>query len=221
MATPRRAVGPTTVVAVGFAGLGCGLGLAFLTREERSPVVALILLLAGTALVLAGTAWLVRAETRPRGLVIEPGTRLPRPAWWLPVTAVGVIDLTAGAAVSGWVGLVGAILVVDGVVEGGRALLAPPPEIDRGVVRAARRLRAAGGAGPPLIGALEPTGRSGVRVVVVDADGSWVDVVLANAERANVAADLAGVELRDQANPSFSSAFALGPSAWSRLAGPS
>ena len=147
--------------------------------------------------------------------------QLPPPAWWWPVGLTGVVDLAAGPAASGWLGLVGAVLVAAAMIGAGRALAAPLAGPDRTVVRAARRLGFIATADDEgLVGALEPVGRSGVRVVAVAADGRWVDVMLGSADRAEAAAALAGVALHDQTDPAFSGAFAIRRRAMDAVARP-
>jgi len=204
---------PAVLCALGGITLAVGLALAYLTREDPSPAVALGSVLLGSLLVLAGSVWAVRRERADDDLVRPDGSgRLPAPAWWYPVGAAGSVDLAAGPAVSGWIGLGGAVLVAAAAVGAGRALIAPATGPDRTVVRAARRLRAV--AGPAhtepaggLVGALEPVGRSGVRLVAVGPDGRWADVMLGTADRARATAELAGVELHEQTDPAFSRRF--------------
>lgn len=200
---------PVALCALGGLALVVGLGLAYVTRDNPTPVVALVSLLVGTLLVLAGAASAVRRERADDDLVRHDGAgRLPPPAWWYPVGGAGAVDLAAGPAVSGWLGLVGAVLAAAAAVGAGQALLDPAPGPGRTVVRAARRLRAVAARGEPgLVGALEPVGRSGVRVVAVGPDGRWADVMLGTAERARAAAELAGVELHEQTDTAFSAGF--------------
>jgi len=219
-ARSRRAR-PAFLCAAGAVALAVGLALAYVTRDDPAPVAALSTLGVGTALVLAGIAWIVGLEGQADRLVLPDGlSRLPPPAWWFPVAATGVVDLAAGPAVSGWIGLVGALLVAVATAGAGHALLTSSTGPGRTVVRAARRLRMVLPGDGALVGALEPVGRSGVRVVAVAPDGQWVDVMLGTAERARAAAALGGVELLDQTDPSFSGAFGRGPGAWSPLVGP-
>jgi hypothetical protein len=186
-----------------------GLAIAYVTRDDASPVLALSVLLLGNVVLLVATAWAVRQERVAADLVLPEGAiELPDPAWWAPVAATAAVDLAAAPAASGWLGLVGVGLASLGLVAAGRVLLAPRPFPDRTVVRAARRLRTVAGIAAPLRGALEPLGRSGVRVVAVGSDGRWTDVVLTTAERARAATALAGMDLLEETEPAFSAAFA-------------
>lgn len=208
---------PAVLCVLGGIALAVGLALAYVTRDDSSPAVALGSVVLGSLLVLSGSTWAVRRERADDDLVRPSGSGwLPPPAWWYPVGAAGLVDLAAGPAVSGWIGLGGAILVAAAMVGAGHALVAPASGPDRTVVRAARRLRAVAApahAGPAggLVGALEPVGRSGVRVVAVGPDGRWADVMLGTADRARAAADLAGVELHEQTDPAFSRRFSRRP----------
>jgi hypothetical protein len=199
---------PSSLCAVGGLALVVGLVLAYVARDLPSPVAAVVVLAVGNVLVLVGTAATVRRERAPRGLILPAGLhRLPAPAWWFPVGATGLVDLAAGPAVAGWLGLAGVVLVAAAAGGAGRSLLRPDTGPDRAVVRAARRLRTVARPGyARLIGALEPIGRSGVRVVSVGPAG-WIDVVLGPADRARAAAALGGLELLDQSDPAFSRAF--------------
>ena len=208
MSARARRTWPAAVCGLGAFALAIGLAIAYGTRDDGSPVAAVATLVLGNVLVLAGTAWTVRRERAAGDLVLPEGLRwLPAPAWWYPVAATGLVDLAAGPAASGWLGLVGALLIAGATIGAGRALAIPTIGPDRTVVRAARRMRTAAGRDTELVGALEPVGRSGVRVVAIGPDGRWVDVMLGTAERAREAAALAGVELLDQTDPGFSRAF--------------
>jgi hypothetical protein len=199
---------PVALSGAGALALAIGVVLAFATREEAAPVPALITLAVGNALVVAGSGWMVRHERAADGLVVPGERQLPTPAWWHPIGLTGLVDIAAAPAVSGWLGLFGLLLVSASAVAAGEVLLRPPAaDLDRGVVRAARKLRTVAVDAGPAVGALEPVGRSGVRVVAIGPDGQWADVVLSGVERAQSAAALAGLELRDQTDPSFGGAF--------------
>lgn len=214
MSVRARLGGAAALGAVGALALGIGLALAYVSRDDPTPVAALVVLMAGNAAVLAGTAWTVRRDRAGIGLVRGelPADGLPPPAWWFPTGATGLVDIAAGPALSGWIGLGGTLLVATATAGAGHALLTTAPEPSRTVVRAARRLRAvvapaagvAAAGDAATVGALEPLGRSGVRVVAVGPDGRWTDVVLGSADRARAAAGLAGVELRERTDPVFS-----------------
>lgn len=201
---------PAALSGAGALALAIGVGLAYSARDEPSPVAALITLAIGNSLVSAGSAWMVRRERAADGLVVPGERRLPTPAWWHPVGLTGLVDVASAPAVSGWLGLVGVLLVSASAIAAGESLLRPSAaDLDRAVVRAARKLRTVATPGAePAIGALEPVGRSGVRVVAVGRDGQWADVVLSDGERARSAVVLAGLDLRDQTDPSFAAAFA-------------
>jgi hypothetical protein len=217
-----RRIAAASLGAVGAAALVVGLAIAYVTRDEPSPVLALVLLVVGNVLVLGGTGWAVRLERTPDDLVHPAGSpSLPEPSWWFPVGATGLADLAAAPAVSGWLGIAGALLVGVATAGAGRSLLAASPELDRGAVRAARRLRMVAQPGDvQLVGALEPVGRRGVRVVAAGPDGGWSDVMLSTEARARAVAALAGVELADPTDSAFSGAFAVGAGRWTRLPGP-
>jgi hypothetical protein len=201
------------VCGVGAVALVVGLGLAYAAREQPSPVAAVVVLALGNVMVLAGTGATVRRERAAGDLALPAEQhRLPTPAWWFPIGAIGLVDLLAGPAVNGWFGLLGVVLVAAAAFGAGWALRTSGAGLDRALVRAARRLRTVAGPGDgALVGALEPVGRRGVRVVAVGG-GRWIDVMLGTAERARAAASLGGVELVDQTDPAFSHAFADRPS---------
>ncbi len=200
------------LAGVGALALLVGLAVAYVTRPDASPALALSLLVLGNVVTLVATWWAVRQARTAGDLVLPSGpSNLPDPAWWFPVGATAAIDIVAAPAASGWLGLVGVLFVSVALIAAGRTLIAPEPEPDRTVVRAARRLRTVAGADDArLIGALEPLGRCGVRAVAIGADGRWIDVVLPTADRAQATADLAGLELLEQTDPAFSAAFARG-----------
>lgn len=92
--------------------------------------------------------------------------------------------------------------------------------LDRVQARQADRLRAFvaahGGAGEAVV---EPIGRVGVRVVVVAADGTYGDAVVASADTAAAMCLRAGIAVADGWTRELSASVAPGPADRRRMAG--
>lgn len=197
-----------------------GLVLAYGQRTSDNPAVAVVTLAVATVLALSSAVAGVIAARRPVGLRWPEGIggRWPGWPWWWVLAGVGVLDLLAGPLVSGLLGVVGVVLVAVALVGLGRDLATGPPEVDRALVRAAQRLRAAsegvarnggpgngpdGGAGEAATGddaagtraAVSYVGTLGARVTVFDASGRLADVVVLDAGRGEVAAAMAGLSV--------------------------
>ena len=93
---------------------------------------------------------------------------------------------------------------------------------DRGVARAADRVRAFvaahPGAGEPAL-AVQHLGRGLTRLVVVAADGAVGDVVVRGGGRGAAVAELTALRVVDQAARELGSAMHLGTYEWRRMAG--
>lgn len=217
-AVPRAAQGQAVFSAVTAVLLLVGLVLAYGQRDAASPVAAVLVLVTGTAFGLAAAAWGVVRSRAPHGLALpaDGDASWPVSPWWWLVGATGVIDLLAGPLVSGALGLVGLVLLAAALLGLGLDLRRPEALLDRGVVRAARRLhtvldggsrpgpwavadpapradRPEDAASPAVAAAVAPLGAFGARVTVFDRRGRLVDVVLPDVERAELAVRVAGL----------------------------
>ena len=199
-----RQVGPGWLAAAGAVVLAVGLGLAFLSRDDAEPTDARLVVVAGTVAVLGAVAWRVRAEGSVVGSATAPST-------WGTLAAVGVVDLAAGIAVTGWLALLGVVLIAVALASAGLQLAGLPEGAPRSVLAAGHQVGLLGGPGgvdrAPLTGTIQPIGRGLVRVVAVAPDGRWD-------------AELAGITLADETDPSWSAPISRGPQAWSPLSGP-
>lgn len=192
-ARPSAVSGHVALTAAATALLLLGLVLAYAQRNEQSPALALVVLVAASLLALAAAAWGVAASRPPRGLRLPEGAEgaWPDSPWWWLTGATGAVDLLAGPLVSGWLGVVGILLVAAALLGLGLDLRSPETLPDRAVVRAARRLRRT----TATQAAVAPVGALGVRVTAFDAPGRLVDVVVRDVERAELAVAVAGLEL--------------------------
>lgn len=183
-------------------GLGVvGLVLAYAQRSDPAPRLSVLALAACTTVGLASAVCGVASSRRPYGLRWPDGPigSWPTWPWWWVVGAVGLVDIAAGPLVSGWLGLLGAMLLAAACAGLGRDLLRPPRAIDRTTVQAALTLRTAAGDSPDAAAAIAPVGAIGARVVVFAPTGRLADVVMPDAERAELAARVAGLRLVDAA----------------------
>lgn len=190
---PRAVPHHVLLAAVTSILLLLGLVLAYGQRNEQSPTLALVVLVAASLLALAAAAWGVAASRPPRGLRPRAGAEAAWPVfpWWWLTGATGMVDLLAGPLVSGWLGVLGILLVAAALLGLGLDLRRPETLPDRAVVRAARRLRRTSA----TQAAVAPVGALGVRVTAFDARGRLVDVVVRDTERAELAVAVAGLEL--------------------------
>src|SRR4051794_19882260 len=88
-----------------------GLVVSYVQRNDLEPWAAIVLLLVTTLIGIGATAWYVGEERRDEDLVLAAKGALPMPAWWWAVGAIGLVDVIGGAAVSGWVAVLGFVLV--------------------------------------------------------------------------------------------------------------
>src|SRR4051794_18867173 len=164
------------LAAAGVTALAVAVPWSYAARTTPSPAVPVLLFAAGTAATVAAVVLFVLLERRPGGLVLPAEhSRLPVPAWWWPVSAVGLVDLAFGAFVSIPAVAAGAVLLVAAAVGLTRQVRRGPAVLDRETVRAARRIRAyaaehAAGGEPGVDGTVEYVGRRGARIVLVGRD---------------------------------------------------
>lgn len=192
METSKQPDTHVLMAAVAAVLLLLGLVVAYVQRDEPSPTLALLLLRTGSVLALVAVLWGVRASSAPRGLQLPAAAEGGWPVfpWWWITGATGAVDLLAGPLVSGWLGVLGILLVAVALLGLGLDLRRPETLPDRAVVRAARRLRRTSA----TQAAIAPVGALGVRVTAFDAGGRLVDVVVRDAERAELAVAMAGLE---------------------------
>jgi hypothetical protein len=208
-----------------------GTVLAYANRNGNRLPATVVLVLA-TLCVLGATALYTRMECRPGGLIIPEqlhevtakGTRLPEPAWWAPVGAAGLIDMTVGALAGSGVVVMGALLV--GAATTGVAFLfrRTPGSLDRRTVQLARWIRAFGAAhakdGDATIeGQVLYVGRNTSRVVFLGADGHFGDLTAPSYRRAKFAATLSGMTIQASTTPQMASRWVSGAYEWDRMAG--
>lgn len=217
------------LAALASPALAVGLVLCY----ARPGSGAAVTVAAGSLLALLAALVHTVHQTRPGGLVVQAGIRLPAPAWWAPVGAVGLVQLTATALVgrqAGWYGttlaVTGVLLVALALVRLGHRLQATPEpgQPDRAVVRAAREVRAFGLAHPAaertgVDVVLEHVARGATRLVLIAPDGSYGDQVLPDPDQAAAAAALAGANVRDGFDSELVGRVRTGRYEWRRMAG--
>lgn len=213
------------LAVVGALLLVVGIVWAYGERHDPPSAVAGTILGLGTLLCLTSLAGAVLVERRPDGLQVPAATSLPAPHWAGPAALVGLCDLTGGAYASRPLAVLGAALIVMDLGWAGLSRQRPRPQVDRGTVVAARRLRtfaaehSGAGGGAEVQVAAEHLGRGLVRLVVVGADGAFGDVVVRGVERGETALALSGLPRVAPDDRAFGAAVRTGAYEWRRMAG--
>lgn len=184
-----------------------GLVRAFIERDYGSPVLAIVVLAAGTALTIGA----------PAVSLLRTRSGLALGALATGCAAAGAVDLMAGPLVTGWLGVTGVLLLAAALLAYGRLLRAT--DSDLAVARAARSLETFGAAHGGIAGiAIERLG-GWHRLVAVAGDGAFGDVVVRTPDQARAAAQLAGVEPLEPTDPTLFGSLRTGPYEWRRMAG--
>ncbi len=153
-------------------------------------------------------------------------TRFPGPpVGWLLVV-IGVCLLTAAAFTGPLVGAGGIVLMVLGAVRARSEARREGGPDDRRTLLAARRIAAFGvrhrgsaeGSGP-VRAAVESLGQGQHRIVLLAADGTFGDVVVAGADRAEAAIAAAGAVRADATDRDFAGRIRTSEYEWNRMAG--
>ena len=208
-----------------------GTAWAYAARNGDRLVPSLLLALA-TVCVLAATTAYTLVERKPGRLTVPEklrdvtagGTRLPDPAWWAPVGAAGLLDMTAGAIAHPAFVVVGALLL--GAALSGLAFTfrRGPGVLDRRTVQLARRIQAFGDAHAKdgdnkVEGQVLYVGRDCTRLDLVGADGHFGDLTAPSFESAKLAATMAGMTVFDATPPELATRWSSTDYEWSRMAG--
>lgn len=186
----------STALLTGVLGL-VGLIVAYGQRSDPEPTAAVALLAATTVIAAVSAACGVGSARRPAGLRWPDGVSgsWPMWPWWWVIGVAGSANVLTGPLVNGWLGVVGVLLIGAACLGLGRDLLGSASVVDRAVVCAARRLRAAVAENSDAaVAAVAPVGALGARVVVFTPAGRLADVVMRDVDHAELAARVAGLD---------------------------
>lgn len=199
-----------------------GLVFAYAQRDDSAPILAIVVLAAGTLMTVVPATVVAAWTEAGRGLSASVIVQRPLPQTTFGSAAafVGLVDLLAAPLATGWFGVFGVALIAAALLSVARILGRADDAPDLATVRAAYALASFGvdHRGDGVRVAIERTG-GWHRLVAVAPDGAYGDFVVRDGAQALAAADLAGATVVDQTDAAVFGTIRTSRYEWRRMAG--